>query len=160
MSQEERYNTRDRSYSAWHRRLSTRRFIGIEKAQTLAMIDMDASVWVEYDDNDKQPLALVETAVDVGQDWKTATITRNLAKMAGIPAFVLLYKLSKDQNPVAPGFMDIESFRVKMLWPKPCDKWRALSPQQWADALCRIRQRQCNILDAQDNPCQPSQVVV
>jgi hypothetical protein len=40
--QEERYNTRDRTYSAWHRRLSTRRFVGLERAQLLAMIDIEA----------------------------------------------------------------------------------------------------------------------
>ena len=48
--QEEKYGTRDRAYSAWHRRKSTRRFIGIEHAQLLAMIDLDASLYVEYDD--------------------------------------------------------------------------------------------------------------
>ena len=64
MSQEERHGTRDRSYSAWHRRQSTRRYIGIEKATLLAMIDLDASLYVEYDDGTKEPLALIETAQD------------------------------------------------------------------------------------------------
>jgi hypothetical protein len=36
---DERYGTRDRTYSAWHRRLSTRRFVGIDRAQLLAMLD-------------------------------------------------------------------------------------------------------------------------
>ena len=66
MAQEEVYNTRDRSYSAWHRRKSTGRFIGFEHAQLLAMIDLDASLYVEYDDGTKEPIALIETAIDVG----------------------------------------------------------------------------------------------
>lgn len=44
--QEERYGNRDRTYSAWHRRLSTRRFVGLERAQLLAMIDLDAALYV------------------------------------------------------------------------------------------------------------------
>lgn len=148
VSQEERYNTRDRSYSAWHRRHSTRRFVGIEKAQNLAMIDLDAYLYIEYDDSTKEPLALVETAMDVGQSWKTATVTKNLAKKAGIPAFVLLYKLSTEPNPCDPQFFDIESFRVKMIWPTYQDTWTTLTPQRWADALVKIRTQQCAALDA------------
>jgi len=66
--QEERYGQRDRAYSAWHRRLSTRRFVGIDRAQLLAMIDLDAALYVDYDDRTKEPVALIETAMDVGQD--------------------------------------------------------------------------------------------
>lgn len=77
--QEERYGTRDRTYSAWHRRLSTRRFVGIDRAQLLAMIDLDASLYVEYDDRTKEPVALIETARDVGQEHKPVTVTRRLA---------------------------------------------------------------------------------
>lgn len=54
--QEETYGTRDRAYSAWHRRMSTRRFIGIDRAQLLAMIDLDAALYVEYDNGSKEPL--------------------------------------------------------------------------------------------------------
>ena len=52
---------------------------GIDSAQLLAMIDLDASLYVEYDDNSKEPLALIETAQDVGQAHKSATVTTNLA---------------------------------------------------------------------------------
>lgn len=38
--QEEVYAIQDRSYSAWHRRHSTRRFVGIDRAQLLAMVDL------------------------------------------------------------------------------------------------------------------------
>ena len=80
MAQEEKYGTRDRTYSAWHRRLSTQRFVGIEKAQLLAMIDLDASLYVEYDDGTKEPLALIETAQDIGQAFKPATVTLQIGQ--------------------------------------------------------------------------------
>ena len=99
MAQEEVYGTRDRIYSAWHRRMSTRRFVGIEKAQTLAMIDLDASLYVEYDDKTKEPIAIMEIARDVGQISKTSTVTRNLARKAGLLAYTVLYKPSEKKNP-------------------------------------------------------------
>ena len=83
MTQEERYGTRDGAYSAWHRRYSIRRFVGIENAQLLGMIDVDTILWVEYKDKERWPTVLIETAQDVGQPYKTATVTQNLAKMAG-----------------------------------------------------------------------------
>lgn len=140
MAHEEKYGTRDLAYSVWHRRLSTRRFVGIEKAQTLCMIDADVGVWVEYEDENKVPLALVETAMDVGQKYKTATVTANLARMADIPAYVVLYKLGDQKNPANQDWNDIELFRVKRLWPKPENDWRSLTPQQWAESLVRLRE--------------------
>lgn len=142
MSQEEVHGTRDRSYSVWHRRFSTRRFVGIERAQTLAMIDLDASLYVEYDDGSKEPLALVETALDRGQAWKTATVTRNLAKGHNpiLPAYVLLYKLSEDNNPADPTFKDISSFRVRRIWPEPETTWETITPAEWARRLVVLRE--------------------
>ena len=145
--QEEVYNTRDRHYSAWHRRLSTGRFIGIEKAQLLAMIDLDASLYVEYDDGTKEPLALIETAQDVGQPHKTATVTLNLAKRADLPCYVVLYKLSKDKNPFDDKWRDIESFRVKRLYPKYEKEWNIITPDKWANNLIKLREWQANKLD-------------
>ena len=64
MAQEEKYGNRDLTYSAWHRRRSTGRFVGIEHAQLLAMIDMDHTLWIEYDDGSKEPVALVLCALE------------------------------------------------------------------------------------------------
>lgn len=147
MSQEERFGTRDRTYSAWHRRLSTRRFVGIERAQLLAMIDLDSQLWVEYQDKDYVPLALVETALDVGQTRKTATVTRNLARISGLPAYTVLYKPSDAPNPADEACLDIESFRVKRLWPEPETEFRTITPRQWAEALVKIRQWSARKLD-------------
>lgn len=145
--QEEKYGTRCRAYSAWHRRLSTQRFIGIEKAQLLAMIDLDASLYVEYDDGTKEPIALIETAVDVGQSFKPATVTCNLAKRADLPCFVVLYKLSDQKNPADERWPDIVEFRVKRLYPKPERGWRILTPDEWSEALLAMRKWSAEKLD-------------
>jgi len=147
MSQEEVYNTRDRSYSAWHRRKSSGRFIGIEKAQLLAMIDLDASLYIEYDDGTKEPIALIETAQDVGQKYKPVTVTRNLAKRADLPCFVLLYTLSQKRNPADTRWMDIEKFRSKLMWPIQENTWTINTPKEWAEILIRMREWQCKKLD-------------
>lgn len=141
MPQEEIFGTRDRSYSAWHRRNSTRRFVGIEKAQTLAMIDLDASLYVEYDDKTKDPLILIETAMDRGQEIKPATVTTKLAQRCVPPllAYVLLYTLSNALNPADPTCKDIVCFRAKRLHPKPEKEWRTFTPQEWADHLVALR---------------------
>lgn len=149
MSQEERFNTRDRSYSVWHRRNSTRRFVGIERAQVLAMIDLDAMLYVEYDDNSKEPLALIETAIDIDQAFKPATVTKRLAQRCfpTIPAYVLLYRLSEQRNPADARCQDIERFRVRRLWPEPETNWEVLTPKQWADRLCVLRAWCANRVD-------------
>lgn len=138
--QEERYGDRDRAYSAWHRRGSTRRFVGLDRAQLLAMIDLDAALYVEYDNGSKEPLALIETARDVGQAFKAATVTTRLAMRARLPCYCLLYALDSRANPADPRWRDIRSFRVRRMWPKPEARWRTLSPQEWANALLKIRE--------------------
>ena len=149
--QEERFGTRDRSYSAWHRRNSTRRFVGIDRAQLLAMVDLDCSLYVEYDDSTKEPLALIETARDVGQAIKPATVTLALAKKAKLPCYVVLYSCGETLNPADPQWRDIAAFRVRRLWPKPENAWRELTPEQWAHGLLRIRQWTAKRLDAAAN---------
>lgn len=147
MSQEEKYNERRRDYSAWHRRNSTRRFIGIEHAQLLAMIDLDASIYVEYDDGTKEPIALIETAQDVGQPYKPATVTGKLARLAKLPAFVVLYRLSEDPNPADEKWRDIVEFRVRRLWPNERNEWEKQTPKQWAEKLLSMRKWKADQLD-------------
>jgi len=147
--QEERYGTRDRAYSAWHRRLSTRRFVGIEHAQRLAMIDLDAALYVEYDGDSKQPLALIETARDVGQSHKPASVTVSLAKRARVPAYLLLYRPATTPNPADPRSPDIARFRIRRMWPRPERDWRTLTPGEWAKALLQIREWSTRRLDVE-----------
>ena len=147
--QTERYTTRDRAYSAWHRASSTRRFVGIERASLLSMIDLDAALYVEYDDRAREPLALIETARDVGQLHKTATITASLARRARLPAYTLLYQTAKIHNPADTRYPDIIGFRVRRIWPQPETGWRTLTPQAWAEALLSIREWAATRLDAE-----------
>lgn len=149
MSQEEKTGRRDAHYSVWHRVRSIKRFVGVENAQRLAMIDVDASLYVEYDDETKEPVALIETARDVGQAFKTATVLRGLARRADIPAFVVLYKVGESMNPADPTCEDIESFRVQRLWPNRT-RWHVLTPQRWSEALLRIRSNQAAKFDAEE----------
>lgn len=150
MAQEEIFNQRRRDYSAWHRRQSTRRYVGIEKAQLLAMIDLDASLYVEYDDGTKEPLALIETAQDVGQSYKTATVTAKLARRADIPCYVVLYTLADCPNPADPEWCDILRFRVKRLHPHPEMHWRTATPAEWAQALVSMRNWSAKRVDDKD----------
>jgi len=149
MPQEEVFGTRDRTYSAWHRRMSTQRFVGIEFAQLLAMIDLDASLYVEYDDRTKEPLALIETAADHGQLWKPATVTAKLARRADLPGFVALYTKSAHLNPADLQFFDIDSFRARRLWPQPTNDWKRFTAQEWAEFLVRLRGWSARRLDEQ-----------
>lgn len=137
--QEERFGTRDRTYSAWHRRRSTRRFVGIERAQLMSMIDLDGALYCEFDADSSEPLCLIETARDTGQRQKVASVTRRLAQRAGLPAYVVLYQPAGYRNPADQSQWDIESFRVRRLWPLPERAWRKLNPLEWAEALLQIR---------------------
>lgn len=138
--QEERYGSRDRSYSAWHRRFSVRRYVGIEKAQLLSMIDLDGALYCEFEGATLEPLALIETALDRGQRKKAATVTRRLAQRAGLPAYCVLYRPASYPNPADPSQLDIDQFRVRRLWPAPERAWRVLNPLEWAEALVKIRE--------------------
>lgn len=140
MSQEERSGIRDRTYGAWHRRASLRRFIGSERAQLVSMCDVDAALWLEHDDLTKAPLALIETARDVGQPFKSGTVLLQLAKRARLPAYVCMYRVGDRPNPADPTCQDVIGFRVRRIYPRPEAVWRELTPAQWASGLVRIRE--------------------
>lgn len=149
MSQEERYGVRDLCYSGWHRARSTQRFIGIEAAMRLTMCDVDSALWVEYGPENREPLCLIEAAIDVGQPYKSTTVARNLARRANLPCFVVLYTRGADPNPADARFPDITSFRIKRCWPKPEKNWRVITPGEWAHGLLKIRAWSARRLDAE-----------
>lgn len=146
--QTERYATRDKAYSAWHRTKSVRRYIGTEQASRLSMIDLDCALYVEFDSHTREPLALIETALDVGQATKPASVTARLAARSGLPAYVVLYDADRLPNPADARYPDIKAFRVRRVWPAPEFGWRVLSPAQWAEALLQIRQWSADKTDA------------
>ena len=147
--QEEQYAQRDGTYSAWHRRLSTRRFVGLENAQRLAMIDIDACIYVEYSDDSKEPLALIEVAKDVGQTYKNHKITQRLAMrcVPVLPAYVVLYTPGEQPNPADRKWPDISKFRALRIWPNPTTEWRIFTPSEWAKVLLGIRDAEAKKLD-------------
>ena len=147
--QKEQYGTRDLSYSAWHRAASIRRFVGWEHAQLLNMVDADCVLFLEYHQSTKEPLALIEAAIDVGQEYKAATAIARLAKRARIPAYLVLYRQSESPNPADPRMPDVSGFRIKRLYPRAETKWRAVPPAEWAMALLRIRAWAANRLDSE-----------
>jgi hypothetical protein len=141
MSQEERFGTRDLSYSIWHRARSIGRFVGEERAATLGMIDLDGVMFLEYEDGSREPLALIELAMDTGQREKVAVVMKRLAQRCSpqLPAFVVLYRLSDKPNPASPQHRDIAMFRVRRLCPEPETGWMLFTPQTWAAKLLSLR---------------------
>lgn len=145
--QTEKLGLRDLSYSCWHRAASIRRYVGWERAQLLSMADADCVLFLEYDHGSKEPLALVETALDIGQSYKPATAIMRLAKRARIPAYLVLYAWAGQPNPSDSRFQDIRGFRIKRLYPRPEWGWRHVTPAEWASALLRIRAWSARRLD-------------
>ncbi len=136
--QTERYFMRDRSYGIWHRVKSIARFLAPREAASLTMADVDSVLFAEYNWGDKMPLCLVEVGRDVGQN-KDASMLQQLAKRADLPAFIALYTHAANRNPSDERWPDIESFRVKRIWPLPQDQWMVLTPLEWAEQLVFVR---------------------
>ncbi|MFP6557397.1 hypothetical protein WJ542_03500 [Paraburkholderia sp. B3] len=134
----ELYESRDRAYGTWHRAPSIRRYLHAAQAESLTMVDLDSVLFAEYDHAGKVPLALIEVARDIGQE-KPAGVMQQLARLANVPAYVALYTAAPTANPINPNWDDIESFRVRRMWPRPEVGWRVLTPGQWARALVQIR---------------------
>jgi hypothetical protein len=137
--QTERYPTRDRSYGIWHRLRSIARFLDPRQAASMTMVDLDSVLFCEYDHTGKIPLCLVECARDIGQTTKPSGVVLNLARMAGVAAYVCLYSHADRPSPSNPDWPDIDHFRIRRLWPHPEEEWRTLSPSEWAAALVQIR---------------------
>ncbi len=117
MSRKERWGTRDQAYSKWHRRQS----------RHLAYIDLDG---IECCSMCKQPIALIELAIDVGQTFKATTIMCRLAKMAGLPAYLVFYK-KNDKD-------ELVGFRVSQVAPEK-ETERIMTPEEYIEFLCAIR---------------------
>jgi hypothetical protein len=141
--EEERYGKRDLTYSAWHRTNSVARFLPEEDAKSLRMIDLDALLFVEYEDGSNEPVALIETAQDCGQEIKPVTVTLTLAQLCRreIRVFICLYTKSVEPNPLNPSERDIASFRTRCVWPlsERDHGWIVMTPKEWSERLLRLR---------------------
>ncbi len=120
MSREERYGQRDMAYSNWHRK----------QADNLKMIDLD---WIEYCQYCWEPLAVIETTQDVGQPFKQADVTRNMARRADIRGLLVFYKWDDAAQ-------EMVSLRVTGLWPKRLAE-RTMTPGEYLAGLQQLRSR-------------------
>lgn len=117
----------DIRYMEWHREASIARYLGIERAHLLTMIDLDA---IEYCKRCAEPLVLIETAQDRGQVAKATRVTTTLAKRAALPA-ALVYWL--------PNGADMVAFRVRSIWPQGSEQ--AMTPAEYAIYLWSFHER-------------------
>ena len=117
MARRNYYNEGD-WYSEWHR--------SIEKK--IAYIDIDScGICI----NCKAPLYLAETVFDKGQTWKATTTTEALANLAGLPSFLVFYKVENQK---------IVSFRIKQLTPVKKEE-AILLPSGWIGMLQLLQER-------------------
>ena len=114
------FNTGD-PYSEWCRE------------NNVYMIDVDACGICK---NCKDPLYLAETCFDRGQTWKATKTTEALARLAGLPSFLVFYKVDKDRI--------VESLRVTQLTPTRSQETLVL-PEGWFQIL-EFLQDQHNII--------------
>ena len=119
MSLKERYGTRDLAYSSWHRTLPNH----------ITYIDVDCC---EYCNFCKSPLALIETAIDVGQPFKATTIMKRMAEKMNVPAYIVLYKLDQDKK--------LLFFNVKQIHPKYTNFFK-LEISSWGKRLIDLHDR-------------------
>lgn len=152
--QDEKYDERDRAYNIWHRRGSISRYVGYADAQLMAMSDVDDMPFVEWDGKTKLPLALIETAIDVGQKEKAnAGFLVGIAKhwkyenrAVVLPCFVVFYKRNPiRKNPASSKWYDIDAFRVQRIYPPPVME-KKFDPKGYADWLLALRKRQVDAL--------------
>ena len=126
MTRYERTGSRDMSYSTWHRDWAELH-IGKPAADKLAVIDLD---WVEFCAQCWWPLALMELAIDTGQESKTAVVTERLATLARLPSAVVFYRKSSAQGSIA-------RFRVRVMTPTKRPE-ALMAPNQYAAWLWRL----------------------
>lgn len=110
MSRWEQTGNRDMGFSRWHRSFMP---------DNHAIIDND---WTGFCPDCHQPIYLLELALDSGQSHKTATVTKNLAKLAGLPAYVVLYR--NNSEGVA------EHFRYQELYPCTQSGFTPVTPEE------------------------------
>jgi hypothetical protein len=135
----------ERAYSAFHRVKSASRWISEEDAMKLANINTDRILWIECHHQSFEPIAVFETACDVGKR-KNTTAIRNLAKgftAHELRAYLVLYTLGDDIDP-ATDEIRIISLRVRRVWPEPVDKKTmetVMDPKMFFQWLVWLRKR-------------------
>ena len=143
MSRDERYGSRDLTFSRWHRYALPDR---------VTAIDLDM---IEYCQRCRMPLCLIETARDVGQDSKNTLVMSRLAQAANVVAICVLCTPDGtdcrcDRRRKSPGCSHgIEKVRFRRVYPieESFEIWQAFELAAWLIRLhdnheqiaCRLR---------------------
>ena len=98
-------------YSDWHR-----------KYDGIAYIDVDSVECCMYC---YEPLAIIETCYDKGQEWKATTLSKIIAERLNIPCFLVFYK---ELNATSL------TFRIKRIKGSKTE-FRLMSEDQWVIIL-------------------------
>lgn len=127
MSRWERYGTRDLTFSNWHR---------TALPDYCSVIDLD---FLEYCHRCRKPLALIELARDVGQKHKPTRVMEELAKLAGIEAYLIIWQKVGDS---------VGDCRMARIWPNRTEL-HSVSADRVALVIKCIHQRcPCSAKDA------------
>lgn len=142
MSRDERYGSRDLTFSRWHR---------YALADRVTAIDLDM---IEYCQRCRMPLCLIETARDVGQPAKATIVMSELAQAANVVAICVLYTPGNEcicrRNRKIPGCEHgITEVRFRRVYPipEPFERQQAWELAAWLTLLhdnheqvaCRLR---------------------
>ncbi len=118
MARNNYYNQGDH-YSEFHRQ-----FDG------LGMVDIDH---VEICKKCKKVLAVVETAFDKGQNFKSFIVTKKIAESLNVTGLVTLYQVDPKSN-------EIINFRVKKIYPTESDGFYDVPPFMYVRWLKRLHE--------------------
>ena len=99
------------NYNDWHR-----------KYEGIAMIDIDSVECCMYC---YEPLAIIETCYDKGQEWKATTLSKIIAERLNIPCFLVFYK------ELTPSSL---TFRIKRIKSRKTE-FRLMSEDEWVIIL-------------------------
>lgn len=136
----------DLTYSEWHREKLFEKYGRVGHRTDMA--DRD---WTEYCHYCKTPLTLIEEVRDRGQDLrdKGVSVTRNLASMANIPAFLMAWRnertreADREINQLHQQIRDLEAqwpitgFTIKNLRQRGSQLIK-ITPDQWLEHLLII----------------------
>lgn len=125
LTDEERWGRRDLIYSKWHRPSSG--WLG----HGITYIDLDACEYCRFC---WEPLALLEIARDIGQSEKPTIVTCKLAEKAGLPAYLVFYRIASSG--------DIDRFRIRLVYNPQGDRGIELimTPQDYASFLTLLHE--------------------
>ena len=97
------------------------------KYDGIAYIDVDAVECCMYC---YEPLAIIETCYDKGQEWKATTLSKIIASRLNIPCFLVFYK------ELTPSSL---TFRIKRIRSRQT-KFQIMSEDQWVMELRKFHE--------------------